>query len=440
MAAVSAAGRRMAGVVGDVPRRELVAVAVIAAIGFAVRLAFVLLTQDHVLAGDEVEYNIEGRFIAEGTGFWSTTPFGDPHPTMWKAPAYGYFVGAIYALGGADPDNALLVQTFIGPLTIGLTWLLARHLFGPAVAIAAAAVVAIYPFAWHFEVRLFAESLATPLTLLILFLLLERPATVRRAAGIGVLTGVMVLIRPSAVYLVPGIAVAWLIAAGLRRGVGLTAVTVALACLVVSPWTIRNYDLSGAFVPISVQDFALYGVFNDDAANDPERPWGWRARTTRDRDIERRKPGELELARILRRRAFEYIEEHPDSVPKAFFWNGLSRFWDVRRPEHILEEASFTGRSRTLTEIGVYVHYLLLPLAVLGLVLARSRPTLVLPLAAIALSASVVFTANASTRFRAPFEPVIVMLAAFAVFHLVTRWRRSTTRGPPDSAAKTARV
>jgi 4-amino-4-deoxy-L-arabinose transferase-like glycosyltransferase len=343
MAAVRAAGSRMASIVRDVPRRELVAVAVIAAIGFAVRLAFVLLTQDHVLAGDEVEYDIEGKFIAEGKGFWTTTPFGDPHPTMWKAPGYGYFVGTIYALGGADADNALLVQSLIGPLTIGLTWLLARRLFGPAVAVAAASIVAIHPFAWQFEVRLFAESLATPLTLLILFLLIERPATVKRAGGIGVLAGALLLIRPSAVYLFLGIAVAWLIAAGLRRGVALTVVTVASACLVVSPWTIRNYELSGAFIPISVQAFQPYGVFNDDAANDPKQPWRWRPRTTRDRDVERRKPGEIELRRILRKRAFDYIKEHPESVPKAFFWNGLSRLWDVRRPEHILWEPRSTA-------------------------------------------------------------------------------------------------
>lgn len=419
-----AARTRLVGLVGEVSSRELLAVTAIAALGFAIRLAFVLLTQDHTLAGDEVEYDIQGEFIADGRWFWSTTPFGEPHPSMWKAPGYPLFVGGVYALLGADPDRVLLVQALIGPLTIVLTWLLARRLFGPPIALAAAAVVAIHPFAWQFDVRLFAESLVTPLTLVILLLFLERPATVRRAAGIGALTGVMILIRPSAVYLLPGVAVAWAIAGGFRRGAGLAAVTLAVACLVVVPWTVRNYELSGAFVPISVQDAALYGVFNDDAANDPVYPWGWRAFTTRDRDIlERARGSEVELRRILRSRSFDYIKAHPDSVPKAFFWNGLSRFWDVRRPARILHEVSFTGRSRTLTAIGIGVHYVLLPLALLGLWLARRRPALVLPLAAIALSASIVFTADATTRYRAPFEPVIAILAAFAVHQLVARWR-----------------
>jgi hypothetical protein len=178
-------------------------------------------------------------------------------------------------------------------------------------------------------------------------------------------------------------------------------------------------------VPLSTQDQALYGVFNDDAANDPEYPWAWRYRTTRDRDLTsgRRRLSDVELRRELRTRAFDYIKEHPDSVPKAFFWNGLSRLWDVRRPEHTLGEARPTGRSRTITAIGLAMYWLLLPLALLGLWFARRRSGLVWPLLAMALSASVVFTADATTRYRAPFEPVIAILAAYAAWQLVARWR-----------------
>jgi hypothetical protein len=419
---------RLAGRLRDVPSRELAVVAALALLGLAIRLVFVLVTKDHTLVGDEIEYDVQGRFIEAGKWFWSTTPFGDPHPSIWKAPGYPLFVGVGYALLGADPDRVLALQAFLGPLTIVLTWMLARRLFGPIVAVASAALVAVYPFAWQFEVRLFAESLAIPLTLVFLLVVLERPATTARAAGIGALFAAMVLIRPSAVYLLPGVAIAWLLAAGLRRGALLTGITVVVACLLVAPWTIRNHHVSGDFVPISSQDQALYGVFNDDAANDPERPWGWRLRTTRDRDLlsGRRKLSDAELRRTLRDRSIDYIKQHPASVPKAFFWNGITRLWDVRRPHHILEEVTATGRSRTLTKVGMVMYYVLLPLAALGLWLARRRLALVLPLMAIALSASVVFIADAATRYRAPFEPLIVILAVFAVRQLVAReypWR-----------------
>jgi hypothetical protein len=39
------------------------------------------------------------------------------------------------------------------------------------------------------------------------------------------------------------------------------------------------------------------------------------------------------------------------------------------------------------------------------------------------LAASVVFTADATTRYRAPFEPVIALFAAYAAYRLVLEVR-----------------
>lgn len=420
---------------GRVPPRELLLVAGIVLLGLALRVAIVLVTKDQALVGDELEYDAQGRFIAQGKWFWSTTPSGIPHPSMWKAPGYPLFVGALYQVLGTIPGRVLLVQTLLGALTVGLTWVLARRLFGPLVAVTAAAIAALYPFAWQFEVRLFPESLVTPLTLVLLMLVLEREVSTKRAVLVGALLATIVLIRPSALYLVPGVLVAWLLVGGVRRGAALSAVTVFTLCLLVAPWTLRNHRVSGDFVPISVQDAALYGVFNDDAARDPVNPWAWRYRTTRDRDVvaARRRLSEARLRRILRARAFDYIEAHPESVAKAFFWNGLSRLWDVRRPSHILREAAATGRLRRPTQIALVAHYLLLPLAVAGLWLARRRRGLVLPILVTALAASVVFTADATTRYRAPFEPLIVIFAVFAVSQIVTRLLQRS-EAPPVGA------
>jgi hypothetical protein len=421
---------RLRAALADVPRGELAIVAALVALGVALRLGFVLATTGHTLVGDEIEYDIQGRFITEGRFFWSTTPTGEPHPTVWKVPGYPLFVGALYSLLGTDPDRVFAVQALVsGSLTIVLTWVLGRRLFGPPVAVAAAAAVAVYPY-WQFETRLFAESVVTPLTLAALIVVLERPVTSRRALGVGALVGLTILFRPGAVYMIPAVAVAWMAGAGLRRGALLTVASVAAACLVILPWSIRNYEVTGEVIPLSAQDAALYGVFNDDAANDPVRPWGWRYRTTRDRDIYERahELTEVEIYRTLRSRAFDYVRENPEAVPQAFFWNGLTRLWDVRRPRHILGEAATTGRSQRLTRVQMVMHYVLLPLALLGLWLARRRRALVLPLLALALAASVVYLADATTRYRAPFDPLIVILAMSAVWHVATASLPGPTR------------
>jgi 4-amino-4-deoxy-L-arabinose transferase-like glycosyltransferase len=401
-------------------RRELLLVGVAAALGLAIRLGYVAATGDHVLAGDEIEYDIEGRLIAAGNWFWTTTPYGVAHESIWKAPGYPAWVGVWYSLLGQDPDRVLLVQTLLGPVTILFTWLLARRLFGPRVAIAAAFLVALHPFAWLADARLFPESLATPLTLGVLLLVLDREPSARRAGAAGALIGLLALVRPSSLWLLAGAVTALAMGGERRRALAAAALCVGVALLVVAPWTYRNHEVAGAFVPISLQDSALYGVFNDDAANDHKHPWEWRAVTARDRPLfDRRNPlPDAELRSRLRENALDFIGDHPESLPKAFFWNGLSRLWEVRRPGYVLDEASAQGRSRAGTGVGLVLHYVLLPLAVVGLWRARRRVRLVVPLLVMALGASVIHTADSGTRYRAPFEPLIVTLACSSLRRL----------------------
>ena len=110
-----------------------------------------------------------------------------------------------------------------------------------------------------------------------------------------------------------------------------------------------------------------------------------------------------------------YIEHHPASVPAAFFWNGLSRLWDVRRQSRALVDVPFEGRSRLVSQIGLDMYYVLLPLALVGLYRARRQRAMVLGVLAFALGASIVFTVEAGTRYRAPLEPLIATLACVGV-------------------------
>jgi 4-amino-4-deoxy-L-arabinose transferase-like glycosyltransferase len=426
--------QRAAGAI-PLTRRELLLLAGAMALGLLIRIAYVLITKDHSLVGDETEYDKQARFIVEGQWFWSTTPFGIPHESLWKPPGYTALVGVLYSVLGADPDRVFMAQAFIGPVTIALTWLLGRRLFNPTVGILAAAIVAVYPFAWQWEVRLYSESLAVPLTLVVLLLVLGRVPTAKRAAVVGALLGVSLLIRPSALLIVPGVLLAWWVTAGFRRGVAMTAVAVGVAVLVVAPWTYRNYEVEGGFVPISAQDGAGFGTFNDDAANDPVYPYKWRALPSRDRDLfdPANAISDTDLRAELQDRMWEYIGDNPEALPKAFFWNGLSRLWDVRRPQRALDEVPFDGRTRSVVIAGLSMYYVLLPLALVALWRLRRRLDLVLPVLGMALAASVIFTNDGGTRYRATLEPLIVVLAAWAALELYRRLRRRLPAAYPAS-------
>jgi hypothetical protein len=137
---------------------------------------------------------------------------------------------------------------------------------------------------------------------------------------------------------------------------------------------------------------------------------------------------DAEFRRVLQRRALHYIKEHPDSLPKAFFWNGLSRTWDIRRPAYAIDEVAFEGRNKAVSIAGIAVYYVLLVAALVALWRLRARRSMVYPLLAMALGASVVFTAAAATRYRLPLEPALVVLASYAFVATLDKYRLAPHR------------
>jgi 4-amino-4-deoxy-L-arabinose transferase-like glycosyltransferase len=425
----------------EVPRRELLLVAGAMAVAFALVLAYVVARYGHGLPGDQYEYDLEGKFIADGKFWWTTTPFGIPHAGAWKTPLYPLWVGFWYWLSGDSATVVAIAQAFLAPITVLLIWLLARRLFGATVAILTAWVVAVFPLVWEWNGLLYSEAFAVPLTVLAILLFLGRTdPTPKLAIGVGAVIGVGMLVRPSSLFLFAGVLASFALVLGLKRGLGLTLVSVATAALLIAPWTIRNYIEFDAFLPLSVQDGAIAGTFNAESANDPKWPYAWRPlpRSLRDIFADENAVDDAELARRLRSRGLEYIEDHPSSIIEAFYWNGLSRFWDVRRPARAVDEVPFEGRSKRVTQVGLVMYYVLLPLALFGLWRLRRRRLLLIPIVAMAVASSMVFTVVSGTRYRAPLNPIIAMLACSAVVPLIRR-PESEKEAYPDAPSSVPR-
>ena len=303
--------RRLGRLTGSEPsRREVVLLLAAIALGLGLRVGYVLATYDHPLAGDEPEYYLEGVRATQGKWFWTDRPYDIPHAGMWKSPGYPAWVSVVYLILGVGVGKLLLLQTvLLGPIVIVLIWALARRLFDERVATAAGFVGAVYPHMWQWEGRLYAESLALPLGILLLLLVLEREPTPRRAVAVGAVMAAGMLVRPTSFFFFAGIAVAWWMAAGARRGTLMLGLSVLVMVLLIAPWTARNYRVAEDFIPISMQDSAAYGTFNDDAANDPRSPYAWRVRTRREEDLFNGPPvPDAEFREELQSRALDYIK------------------------------------------------------------------------------------------------------------------------------------
>lgn len=409
----------------DVASREVSLLAAIVLAGFLIRIVYVITSRGFALAGDQAEYDAIGRAAADGHWFQTTFPYGELHDSAARPPGYMLFVGAVYTLLGPNQTRITLLQTLFGPVVIVLVWVLARRLFDARVATVAAALAAVHPNLWQWEGRIYSEALALPLAVLLLVLVLDRRPSNRLAIAVGVVLGVSLLVRPTSVFFVPVILAAAWVAAGWRPALRHTSLVLGVAVLCIAPWTIRNYALTDAFIPLSLQDMAVAGTFNDDAANDPDYPYAWRPAVTRDLDIfspdAPNKLSEPDLHEEMLSRAREYVEDHPDAVPKAFFWNGLVRTWDLRSPARVLDESGFEGRNRDVATAGMLVYWGLLVAALVSLWRLRDRRELVVPLVLGAAAMSVVFTVAAATRYRVPYEPAVVLLASPT---LVWAWDR----------------
>src|SRR5262249_8622634 len=147
------------------------------------------------------------------------------------------------------------------------------------------------------------------------------------------------------------------------------AAVVATAVVLVIPWTIRNDAVDGAeVVPISIQDAAAYGTFNADAAHDGKWPYKWRPRPADTRALFAGPPlTGAEVRGALRAKATAYIKAHPASVPKAFFWNGISRLYDIRRPARAIDSGPPEGRAKGLAAAGFVAYWLMVLFALVGL-------------------------------------------------------------------------
>jgi len=406
-------------------RRELMWVIGAIVLALAIRIVYVIATKDHALAGDEIEYDLEAKLAADGHWLQTTTPYGDAHASVWKAPGYPVFLSVLYTILGSEAWRAILAQVLIfTPISIVLIWLLGRNLFGVTVGVLAALLAAVYPNIWQYDVGLYSEVIATPLGIaMLLVVFTTKELTWPRVATVGVMLGVLLLIKPAAILWITGIAVIWWALRGLRAGTGWTAATVGIAILVVAPYSIRNATLDGPWVPLSLQTAAGYGTFNDDAALDGTHPWAWRPETKRDRELFTVKRTDGDLYNELNKRTRDYIKDNPSSLVKAFARNGVQRTWDLRPLGQVNYELAFEGRTTAVADIGwaMYIVLGLMTLFALWRLWRAKRRPLVLALLAVALTASAGYSTAGGTRYRQPFEPLIAVLAMSVIAPLITR-------------------
>jgi 4-amino-4-deoxy-L-arabinose transferase-like glycosyltransferase len=204
---------------------------------------------DHLLI-DAAAYDAWARRIAAGD-WWGNQVF-------YQAPAYPYFIAAVYRLLGAEVAALHAVQMLVGALSCAGIFVATRLLFGRAAGVAAGVLLAVYPPAVFFDAIIQKTSLGLLLTsgLLVALVAFQRRPRALWLLLAGILLGLLALTRENALIWIPCV-LAWLV---LRfRSETLTRRLLFTACLglglavTLGPVALRNHALGGTFAVTTSQ-------------------------------------------------------------------------------------------------------------------------------------------------------------------------------------------
>lgn len=238
-------------------RARLLTVPLILLLALAVRVGFVVAFPDPL---DETRYRPIAVNILEGNGFSSdaSAPY---RPSEAAAPAYPFFIAALYAAFGRSVYALTVSQTF---LDLGTCLLVAFVAFSLAperlknsAALCALTIYGIFGWpAFVWVARVYAETLTIFFTTVaIAFCALAlREGSWRYWFGAGVACGLAILTRPDSVLLLVAIVLFLLIqlARERRRRFASSLFAFCLAAaLTLAPWVIRNYVSLGKFQPLA---------------------------------------------------------------------------------------------------------------------------------------------------------------------------------------------
>jgi MFS family permease len=290
---------------------------------------------------------------------------------------------------------------------------------------------AIFPNAVIIPTReLWDASLAALFVSTILWATIATSRSLRLKAWIayGCLWGVALMTTPTLGSFLPFL-FGWMIARVHRpHAIRKSAISFAIALIICVPWTIRNYSVFHALIPLrSVIGLQLW-MGNNEASG---KQWPGLLHPIVN-STERRhymELGEMRYMAEKRRQAFQFIVTHPREelilIARRFVttWTGGAE----------TPVADFF-RNRTL-----YFRSILLAniAAALGcfigaILLIRCRHPLAFPIVVIpAVFPVISYITLASPRYRHPIDPIILLLAAFSVYACCKR-RRS--RAAPNAS------
>ncbi|HXN38637.1 MAG TPA: glycosyltransferase family 39 protein [Solirubrobacteraceae bacterium] len=198
---------------------------------------------------------------------------GQWYPEIGQSVGVGVVIAGLWAITG--DERYIVIQVFQGlvdALAALLVYWIALQLFKRrGAALLAAALYALYPpIAWqtidpYNDIWAIDFTIATTAMYL---LVLKSPHRWRWLIVCGLCVGIGAYFRPQLLIIAPALALATVAATGWREALRRAGTVTVTACLLLIPWTIRNYEDFHAFIPTRIDFWETAWAGLGDLPND----------------------------------------------------------------------------------------------------------------------------------------------------------------------------
>lgn len=403
------------------------------------RVGFLLLFGD-TLSLQTSGYDRYAVNLIEGHGY---TRFDDRNGDSDLPPLYPFFLVGVYKTLGRDPLAVAVVQIALDAGVMGLLFWLGQRVTGQdTVGLLTAVLYGFYPY-------LLYQNLSVNDTGLFIFLLTLGVVAAYRArdtrgwgwaALLGLSFGLAALTKTWVLLVWPLLVLWWERKLGWRQSVPLTLASGALVVFTVTPWVVRNTRLQGEFTFLSTNGGSNLHQGNNPCSAD-YLARGWDVQWIRPSCMGTPPPDLSETAadRWHRQAALDYLRAHPEDWPRLFgtkfwvLWSPAIMPYDLPPDPYLIDDAVLQFYQSRSFQLARVVHLLyftpLLALGVVGGVWAARRKLEIAPLLAVFVVITFTYVVfHPSTRYRAPADPFVFVLSAYALVRGWGLWRARQER------------
>jgi 4-amino-4-deoxy-L-arabinose transferase-like glycosyltransferase len=412
-------------------KRAMCSVGFIVVVAFLVRMSFVcyfFISAVQRAVRDNLPFGYEAgaiaAAIAQGKGFSSPLRFVQTGATAWFTPIYPYLLAGIFKLFGvySYTSNILIriLDNVFSACTCWPIYAIGAKAFGNRVGKAAAWAWVLFPMSLFFStVWVWDTALSAFMLALVVAATFNMRGSDRLSSwiGYGALWALGAMVNPGLISILPPLAL-WAVWP-LRRQFATAGRLVVVSSLIfaagVMPWTIRNYMVFHKFIPFR-SNFALELWLG----NNPGVPDSWSPWLHPDDDLfeanKYARMTEIPYMEEKQQEAWQFIRTHPlDTLNFTLHrfsnnWLGLDQ-----SPSEIWNHVSLQ------VKVIVVGNCLFPVLSLLGAMFAyREENEASLPLTLVLLFFPLVFyITHASTRYRHPMDPVMLVLAVYGLVYPV---------------------